>query len=165
MICLFFSTYAFNLASSPSKCNGFVFDFSAYARNFLCESAKKSFTKSPLSPCAAAAAKQRGEAEEEDAEFISAIHRGEFGGLDSDYDAYGYDAYGQTFDHPELDGLDDGLDGHYYGEVQPTRRASLNGLLGLPDEQDAEFLERADYEKDSLSGDSHEDCELYGALH
>jgi non-canonical poly(A) RNA polymerase PAPD5/7 len=104
-------------------------------------------------------------AEEEDAEFISAIHRGEFGGLDSDDDAYGYDAYGQTFDHPELDGLDDGLDGHYYGEVQPTRRASLNGSLGLPDEQDAEFLERADYERDSLSGDSHEDCELYGALH
>ena len=68
MICLFFSTYAFNLASSPSKGNGFVFDFSAYARNFLCESAKKSFTKSPLSPCAAAAAKQRGEAEEEDAD-------------------------------------------------------------------------------------------------
>ena len=29
---------------------------------------RKSFTKSPLSPCAAAAAKQRGEAEEEDAD-------------------------------------------------------------------------------------------------
>ena len=68
MICLFFSTYALILASSPSKGNGFVFDFSAYARNFLCESAKKSFTKSPLPPCAAAAAKQRGEAEEEDAD-------------------------------------------------------------------------------------------------
>ena len=52
-----------------------------------------------------------------------------------------------------------------YGDPDAARRASLNGLLGLPDEQDAEFLERADYEKDSLSGDSHEDCELYGALH
>lgn len=65
MICLFFSTYAFSFASSPSNGNGFVFDFSAYARNFLCESAKKSFTKSPL-PCAAAA-KQRGEEEDADA--------------------------------------------------------------------------------------------------
>ena len=65
MICLFFSTYAFSFASSPSNGNGFVFDFSAYARNFLCESAKKSFTKSPL-PCAAAA-KQRGKEEDADA--------------------------------------------------------------------------------------------------
>ena len=81
--------------------------------------------------------------------------------LDSDDD----DVYGQTVN----DGLDDndGIDDvvNYYGVVQPTLRASLNGSLGLPDEQDAEFLERADYEKDSLSGDSHEDCELYGALH
>jgi len=94
-------------------------------------------------------------AEEEDVNVI---------GLYSDDD----DVYGHNMmnDAPvEFDGFDDGLDGHYYGEVQPTRRASLNASLGLPDEQDAEFLERADYEKDSLSGDSHEDCELYGALH
>ena len=94
-------------------------------------------------------------AEEEDVNVI---------GLYSDDD----DVYGHNMmnDAPvEFDGFDDGLDGHYYGEVQPTRSASLNGSLGLPDEQDAEFLERADYEKDSLSGDSHEDCELYGALH
>ena len=61
MICLFFSTYAFNLASSPSKGNGFVFDFSAYARNFLCESAKKS-NPSPNRPCLLARRQRRNNA-------------------------------------------------------------------------------------------------------
>ena len=94
------------------------------------------------------------ESEDERAEEEDVIH------LDSDDD----DAYGQTVNDgfDENDGLDDDMN---YGDPDAARRASLNGLLGLPDEQDAEFLERADYEKDSLSGDSHEDCELYGALH
>ena len=35
-----------------------------------------------------------------------------------------------------------------------SRRASVNASLGLPDDQDAEFLDASDYERDSLSGDS-----------
>jgi non-canonical poly(A) RNA polymerase PAPD5/7 len=64
---------------------------------------------------------------------------------------------------------DDGFDDYYEEENEErngdSSRASVNASLGLPDEQDAEFLDASDYERDSLSGDSHENCELYGTLH
>ena len=72
-------------------------------------------------------------------------------------------------DDVEDDVEDDGFDDYYEEENEErngdSRRASVNASLGLPDEEDAEFLDASDYERDSLSGDSHENCELYGTLH
>ena len=72
-------------------------------------------------------------------------------------------------DDVEEDVEDDGFDDYYEEENEErngdSRRASVNASLGLPDEEDAEFLDASDYERDSLSGDSHENCELYGTLH
>lgn len=72
-------------------------------------------------------------------------------------------------DDVEDDVEDDGFDDYYEEENEErngdSRRASVNASLGLPDDQDAEFLDASDYERDSLSGDSHENCELYGTLH
>ena len=72
-------------------------------------------------------------------------------------------------DDVEEDVEDDGFDDYYEEENEErngdSRRASVNTSLGLPDEEDAEFLDASDYERDSLSGDSHENCELYGTLH
>lgn len=75
----------------------------------------------------------------------------------------------ESGDEQEDDVEDDGFDDYYEEENEErngdSRRASVNASLGLPDEEDAEFLEASDYERDSLSGDSHENCELYGTLH